>query len=171
MVVRLTESMLETRSESISEARKPFCSANATAQSCPAGVAFNRVVAERCLRKSLDAWESRFALRIRLRFSLCVAAPASAKEFLALRIVAEDFPREAVAGPSCAQGLSTLFTESYPSLVLVQTTDLNFFRLNFTLPWGEGRLKASGLKSAVNTPLLAAGCFIFFGIDWHCSGY
>ena len=30
----------------------------------------------------------------------------------------------------------------------------------FPAPRGEGWLKTSGLKSAVNTPLLAAGCFI-----------
>jgi hypothetical protein len=33
-------------------------------------------------------------------------------------------------------------------------------RVQFPAPWSEGWLKASGLKSAVNTPLLAAGCFI-----------
>jgi len=37
---------------------------------------------------------------------------------------------------------------------------INLFGLNSPLPWGEGWLKASDLKSAVNTPLLAAGCFI-----------
>jgi len=39
---------------------------------------------------------------------------------------------------------------------------LNLFGLNFPLPWGEGWLKASGLKSAVNTPLLAAAGFILY---------
>ena len=33
----------------------------------------------------------------------------------------------------------------------------NLSGLNSPIPWGESWLKASGLKSAVNTPLLAAG--------------
>ena len=33
--------------------------------------------------------------------------------------------------------------------------------VQFPAPWGEGWLKASGLESAVNTPQLAAGCFIW----------
>ena len=36
----------------------------------------------------------------------------------------------------------------------------NLFGFNSPPTWGEGWLKASSLKSVVNTPWLAAGCFI-----------
>jgi hypothetical protein len=38
--------------------------------------------------------------------------------------------------------------------------EIESLRVQFPVPWGEGWLKASRLKSAVNTPQLAAGCFI-----------